>query len=364
MNFLLSRRLRKWVDAGLITEEAALRIEEHEGRAASTNVTYAALGIGALAIVVGIISIIAANWYLIPSWVKLTSNISWLISLASALGWTTRNKKSFAREVLALVYFGSILGSIALVGQIYHLDSHPFNALSLWMVLGSPLILLYCESRYAAWLFASCAVVWSIQGQSWISKEFYQAKEIPFFLYLWLYLALAFQFLRLKNEYFSEAFIRIGTLFTTVLVLVSGSLFWRDTNTHLELSSLIINFVLSLILVVLVRIKAGNHLAGIVAGAAAFALLPLMFPHGDLKIAGALFYIALMISVAHYGITHQIKNIFEAACVLIALRIVVIYFEVFGTLLQTGMGLITSGIFIILVVWLWKSKRGVFWRTK
>ena len=47
---------------------------------------------------------------------------------------------------------------------------------------------------------------------------------------------------------------------------------------------------------------------------------------------------------------------FNALTALIALRVLVIYFEVFGSLLSTGVGLITGGVLTLLVGWLWQRK--------
>jgi hypothetical protein len=41
----------------------------------------------------------------------------------------------------------------------------------------------------------------------------------------------------------------------------------------------------------------------------------------------------------------------NAAIVIIALRLVVVYVEVFGNLLSTGVGLIASGALLIALVW-------------
>jgi hypothetical protein len=49
---------------------------------------------------------------------------------------------------------------------------------------------------------------------------------------------------------------------------------------------------------------------------------------------------------------------FNALTALIALRVLVIYFKVFGTLLSTGVGLIIGGLLTLLVGWLWRRKAG------
>ena len=47
---------------------------------------------------------------------------------------------------------------------------------------------------------------------------------------------------------------------------------------------------------------------------------------------------------------------------MIGLRILAIYFEVFGTLLDTGLGLVSGGALTLALVWLWTRKRKQFAR--
>jgi uncharacterized membrane protein len=39
------------------------------------------------------------------------------------------------------------------------------------------------------------------------------------------------------------------------------------------------------------------------------------------------------------------------------MRVLVIYFEVFGSMLSTGLGLVTGGLLTLLVAWLWHKQR-------
>ena len=45
------------------------------------------------------------------------------------------------------------------------------------------------------------------------------------------------------------------------------------------------------------------------------------------------------------------RGVLKLAIVVIALRLVVVYVEVFGSLLSTGVGLIASGVLLIALVW-------------
>jgi hypothetical protein len=45
------------------------------------------------------------------------------------------------------------------------------------------------------------------------------------------------------------------------------------------------------------------------------------------------------------------RGLLNTAIVIIALRLVIVYIEVFGDLLSTGVGLIASGLLLIAIVW-------------
>lgn len=149
----LERKLKRWVDAGLITEPTKADIVSFENQSSKSSALYGVLGIGAISIVIGIISIIAANWHNISKEMKLLANFIWLTSLAIGIFISDRGNRRFIREALILLLFGSIIGSIALIGQIYHLESHPFKAFSLWLLIGTPII-LFSETKYAAHILA------------------------------------------------------------------------------------------------------------------------------------------------------------------------------------------------------------------
>jgi hypothetical protein len=49
-------------------------------------------------------------------------------------------------------------------------------------------------------------------------------------------------------------------------------------------------------------------------------------------------------------------RVFNALTAAIAVRVLVIYFEVFGSLLDTGVGLITGGALTLAIAWFWRRK--------
>ena len=73
-------------------------------------------------------------------------------------------------------------------------------------------------------------------------------------------------------------------------------------------------------------------------------------------VVGAVLQVVWLALFAWTSIQLGLVRVFNALTALIALRVLVIYFEVFGSLLSTGVGLITGGLMTLLVGWLWRRK--------
>ena len=67
----LEKRLLRWRDAGLIDEDARQRIQDYESKETRPWGMYAFGGLGGLAVALGILLVIGANWDGIPGSLKL-----------------------------------------------------------------------------------------------------------------------------------------------------------------------------------------------------------------------------------------------------------------------------------------------------
>lgn len=362
----IEKKLKRWVEAGIINEPTKLEIINFEKAGSGTNVMFGILAIGALAIVVGIISIIAANWYLIPKYIKLASNLTWLLGLTFGV-WHFRNSESkMIRETLILILFGSILASMGLIGQIYHLESHTFKTLSLWLVLGTPII-LFSKTKYAAYTWALIVTFWAFETLSYFfpvtnhvfDKPIYERYGlIPIFLF---YLTILLKKLNLKNTFFMTASQQFGSILFVGICMILGSIRWRypliDPPFEIALVILVLALPVAIYLGV-THLKIAGILFFMAVG---FLEIPHIFGHEDLKVTSGLYFLSLWGSLAYIGSVLNDKNIFDMSCLMIAIRVIVIYFEVFGTLLETGIGLVVSGCFILTITYLWYSKKDKIW---
>jgi len=148
----LERQVQRWQEAGIIDATTAERIIAHERRASRPVLLLAIAGLGAFTIGVGLISVIAANWGDIPRFVKLLAMLGLFGANACGLVWARGRPSRWITDALALGYFALTLASIALVGQTYQLGGEPYQALLLWLVVGSPALWL-AEGAFAALVF-------------------------------------------------------------------------------------------------------------------------------------------------------------------------------------------------------------------
>jgi hypothetical protein len=98
-----------------------------------------------------------------------------------------------------------------------------------------------------------------------------------------------------------------------------------------------------------------NRLLIVVAYAAAH--LGAMIPHGDWPVAAALAFVSLWWAVAVSAHRGAHRALLHFATAVIGVRLLVIYFEVFGSLLDTGVALLIGGMLTLALTWLWARKR-------
>ena len=157
-NVRLERQVQRWLEAGIIDAATAERIIAHERRASRPVLLLALGGLGAFTIGVGLISVVAANWGDIPRLVKLLAMLGLFGANAYGLVWARSRPYRWVTDALALAYFALTLASIALVGQTYQLGGEPYQALLLWLVVGSPALWL-AEGAFAALVFLGALAV-------------------------------------------------------------------------------------------------------------------------------------------------------------------------------------------------------------
>jgi uncharacterized membrane protein len=372
----IARKLARWREAGLIDDATSARIQAFED-AERTPVALYALGVlGASAVALGLISIIAANWDVIPGRVKLGADVLLGIALATATYVVVRRGNSWWSEVLITLFYGFTLASIGLVGQVYHLDAPAYQGLLAWSAATLPLILLGRSRQLAALLVVGVATTHALALPAFF--EYLEHRKVSeatesnlaatlLFASPLLYVVLARVPWLVRNR---PEFARTITTPTWVAVLLGGFvlqfLWYADMDPGQTLGwSLATTGVLALALIAaLPRLypdvprRARHGLAAIVGLAWLTLVIGAGFERPSANVVGAVLQVVWLALFAWTAIQLGQVRVFNLLTALIALRVLGIYFEVFGTLLSTGVGLITGGLLTLLIGWLWRRKTG------
>ncbi len=360
------RRLKAWEAAGLVDATTAARIREWESSHASPVAMRAVIGIAALAIGLGLLSVIAANWDAVSGVVRLGVHFALMVALALWL-WRQASTGGIAAEaglfvlgMLGLTFFGHI-------GQVYQTDSPLWQPLALWLVLFAPLMLL----RGTGWLTALLLMVvmvvaawgfmyWTIGLRPRLGRIDETVRIVLALTAPVLLAALAaWAQRRSGRQGFWRRLAGLALLYAaggaSIAAIASADGPWRtdEESTRLLWSVLIASGV-TLLTALLVRAfrhdPEGRVVANLWLGLAAIPLLA--YASSGSKVVAALLFMALWAGIAFAALRAGWRGAFQAAVGIIAFRLVLLSFELGGDLLTSGAGLIASGLLILGVAWL------------
>jgi uncharacterized membrane protein len=127
-----------WVESGLVTREqrAGLLARHPLGESGASRFLAILASIGGALVIAGVALLIAAHWREISDWTKIGGLVA-LLLLSHGAGWRLRiSPGKFPRLGDACFMVGSVLFflGIALVSQIFHLNSRPANGVLLWWI--------------------------------------------------------------------------------------------------------------------------------------------------------------------------------------------------------------------------------------
>lgn len=356
----LNRRLEAWLHAGIIDADTSERIRAFEDSHRRPTALYALVGLGALAIGIGFVAIVAANWDAIPSSVKL--GVDLLIGAALALGIERllRDERAWGAEALVVIYYLFVLASIGLLGQVYQLGSPLHLALGVWSLATLPLLFL-ARSRFAGVVWATGLIsTYVANAVEWIDLAadtdradvaLSLAVALPTLMFFWSFV------LRRASDTVSRTFEEIAWV-ALAAGSFAGSFGWY---VELEAEAVVtwgagVAVALLAAPIVFRRQLFGKNAALATGSLVVFAMsvvLPFVASHGSLELVGGLLGLGVLgfFAFAAYSVGHRAA--FSILTAAIGIRIVTIYFEVFGSLMSTGLGLITGGALTLFVAWLW-----------
>lgn len=359
-----ARKIAEWHDAGLIDAATRDRLLAHETGHARPLLLWAVWGIGALAIGLGLVSLIAANWEEIPGAVRLAVHLALIAAAVAALfaredrlaarsPWAVETL-AFVAAALGLTFFGHL-------GQVYQTGAPLWQPLGLWLVLFAPLLLLTGRGWPTAALLAGVAVwcAWdhatSRDGGAQLARQLWIAAVLtaPVFLATlgaWARGRSAREEFWCDLEELAFAYAVACASGATVIAAWDG---FGERQVAGEWASVLLAGALAAAAglgVALVRPGLSARLTGaVIAGAG--AAVPLAYLVSGQTVPAALVFFALWGGIAAAALAAAWRVVFQIAVGLIAIRLIILSFELAGDLLMSGFGLILSGVMILAVSW-------------
>src|SRR5690606_2572428 len=125
-----------------------LKFERRDGRPVTV---WAVASLALLALSLGIILLVGANWDRIPAYLKLAVQFAAMIAAAVAVAEGLRRARRWQTEAALFLLAVAVLAGIALQGQIYQQSAPLWQPLAFWVLLCGPALLLFGNT----WLIGS-----------------------------------------------------------------------------------------------------------------------------------------------------------------------------------------------------------------
>jgi len=375
--------IQKLHEAGLISAEQRDRIVAHFDLKEETGKFLVIISfVGAVLIAAGVTLLIAAHWNGIPRGVKIAAGLALMLG-AHAGGWWLREIHGVYRKTgEALQFVGSalFLANIALIGQVYHLESRSPNAFLLWLAGIAALPWILCSKAQFILLLAALSV--------WFGFEINQHDSLIYFsdeMQILAYALLGLNFLGagfcLRQTAFADFAPAAEKLGIFGLLLFSYPLTWAGflswNRADASLSNWLLPALAALgILSTVAGIRKFPMLtnqwrltwAGTLAGAAGLLCAAFFVPQrrdlywfGHFDTVNAVATIGLFVFCLlqiQVGLRQRSRFLVNLGVAFIGLDIISAYFGLFGTMAVTGLMFVVTGVFLILFgVYLEKKRR-------
>jgi uncharacterized membrane protein len=371
--------LKRWRDAGLIDDSSVARISGWEAQHRRPIWLWALSGMGALAIGLGVVAVVAANWQEIPAWAKLAVDLllTGLCAVFVFVAW--QRDQAWPREIGALLLFGLVIGGIALIGQVYQLQSDPWQALVTWLALSTPFLVLVAFTRLVGALWLAAAVLTWFAAYDSLERlimPLASGSAAGHFFHLLLYLPACLMIVvavvrRRWPPAEDQGELLLKLALGGLVVAVSTTVAVIDSRLASVVAPVEIWLGAAATLLAAAALWLGS---GALQRRPAIALLGASFVvwAAALLLARAWNAEAKAMFEAIFGVLFIVywsaigwlaarggqRVLFGLAFTVIGLRLLILYFEAIGGLTATGLGLIGGGVLCLALTWVgWRLTR-------
>ena len=365
--------LKRWRGAGLIDDGAVARISAWEATHRRPVWLWALSGMGALAIGLGVVAVVAANWEEIPARAKLAGDLllTGLCAVFVFVAW--QRDRAWPREIGALLLFGLVIGGIALIGQVYQLQSDPWQALVTWLALSTPFLVLVAFTRLvgALW-FAAAVLTWfsAYEPLERLIMMLASGSADGHFFHLLLYLpACLLIVVAVVRRRWPPAEDQGELLLKLALAGLAGAVSTTVAAIDSRLAGAVapveiwLGAVATLLAAAALWLDSGAEqrrhviaLLGVsfVVWAAALLLARAWSAEGKATFEAifGLLFIVYWSAIGWLAARGGQRVLFGLAFTVIGLRLLILYFEAIGGLTATGLGLIGGGVLCLALTWL------------
>lgn len=358
----LTTKLERWQKAGLLTDQQVAAILEHERQTSLFNWQNGLYFVAVFAILIGVLAVIAANWQQIPGWLKLILHLLVNAGLGLAVLRADRSGRERLKELCLLGWFGLNLTFIGLLGQVFHLAGNLPGALSLWLLLSSPAIVIFSNSRSTLrlWLVA-CIGTLAFDYGEYIEPLVDNAVPAYVVFIVLLPVGMAALSRLLAHSSKQELHVQLAQLAPLLPILGTSLLciLWYDANIRdamaenpqrlIALLAIALAVAASFYPRVTVPTWLGHarNLRLLLLVATAVIALPHLLYRVESELLAALSFVAFWLLLGHMGHRNNSPRLVSLSILVVTVRIYIVYLEVFGSLLQTGFGLIASGLVLL-----------------
>jgi hypothetical protein len=358
----LSHKFKRWQKAELVTAAQVEAIIAFERKHKQGKLVRDLTNVGVFAILMGLVSVVAANWGAIPAAVKLAGHFMLNAGVAAFMIRVDGDKHPVLKDACVTGLFGLFLTLIALTGQVFQLHGDLHTTLLLWLGICTPFMWVYGRTYMVAgsWLtVALIALYWNIGHffDGTPNRLLLIGSLISFYLPPVLLLFAGSGWLERVRPGFVWTFRKLGLYLPVIFANIAIVLFYDSTRVveHqpvqmvLMAAALLGTFFLFRPATGTGR-RHGAELRYYLMVSGIIMMLPFAFPEVESGWLSAGLFIGYWMFMAWLGAAVQSDSLSDWAIRLVILRLFIVYLEVFGSLLLTGFGLIISGVILLVVL--------------
>lgn len=357
----LKSKFKRWQDAGLVTTEQAETILAFEKTRKSGKLVKDLTNVAILAIILGLASLVASNWNMIPDALKLVGHFGISGVIAALMLKIDGEKHPVGKDACVLLLFGSFLTFIALIGQVFQLHGDLHITLAFWLLICSPFVWFYGRSYMVMvpWLSVLLVTLYMNMMEyldSTTAMQVIVATLMTFYLSPVLILVSRSFWMARYRPGFVQTFSRLGLVLPAVFANLSLFLFYDHFAATPYYTLQMVLMALGLLAIFILfrpatrRDESAADLWYYLLVSHIVMMLPFALPQLESGVLSAVLFIAYWIFIAWLGARMQSTALTDWAIRLVVLRLFIVYLEVFGSMLQTGVGLIISGILLLVVL--------------